>query len=269
MRLCYIIIAVICCLIQNAGRLMAQIESKWVSCHGEAVVNNIPYEEAQLIALRRARLNAIEEVCGVLLQSETMVKNFIFAGDFIHAISHGNIIEEKNNPPVINLIVEMQAKVIPDMGKPDPYFKIDLKLNRTTFLSHDEVILNVKATKDCYITVFNLAANDSIYVLFPNKWQGDNFIVANKNMEIPDQQYREDGLHIRVANLPGHKKDTEIVKVIATKQRIDLLTEFDNSSGFGLMGTPRMAVTKIARLLSEIPISERAEASAIYTVETK
>ena len=43
----------------------------------------------------------------------------------------------------------------------------------------------------------------------------------------------------------------------------------DNSGAFGLMGTPRMAVTKTAKLLSEIPISERAEASAIYTVETK
>lgn len=261
----------------------SQDDGKWVSCSGEALVQNISNEEAQVIALRQARLHAIEKVCGVSLQAETLIKNFTIAGDFIHSISYGHVVNEKEiqwktesipsdepgAPPIIKLIVNMQAKVIPEKGTPDSYFKVELKLNRHIFQSGEEVILNVKTTKDCYLTVLNLAANDSVYVLFPNKWQKDNFINANTRIDIPNEQYRETGLHFRVANLLGHKKDTELVKIIATKQKIYFLDEIDDSSGFGMMGTPKMAVIKLTQCLSEIPLSERAEATVIYTVQSK
>jgi len=227
-------------------------------------------------------LDAIEKVCGINLQAESLVKDFMLAGDFIHSISYGQVVEEKDvvwktetlppdkpgSPPVILLRVEMQAKVIPIVEKPDPDFTVDLKLNRTVFQSNDEAILKVKTTKDSYLTVLNLAANDSVYVLFPNKFQNDNFIKADHSIEIPSKVDRDSGLHIRVVNLPGHKRDTEIVKVIATKQKIHLGNEFNTSSGFGLMGTPKVAVTKLARWLSEIPISERAEGTVMYEIHS-
>lgn len=260
-----------------------QNEATWVSCSGEALVQNVSYEEAQVLALRRARLDAIEKVCGVKLQAETLLMDFKLEGDFIHSISYGHVVEEKDiswktetlssdipdSPPIIMLRVDMQANVVPEKRKPDPYFKAELKLNRSVFQSGDEVILNVKTTKNCYLIVLNLAANDSVYVLLPNKWQEDNFIPANKRIEIPDEKFRDLGFHIRVANLLGHEKDTELVKVIATKQKINFLDEIETSHAFGLMGTPRMAMTKLARWLSEIPISERAEATAMYTVESQ
>lgn len=273
---------VICFLVFSIP-LWGQDEAKWVQCSGEAVLQNITTEEAQVMAKRRARLDAIEKVCGIKLQAETLVRDFILAGDFIHSISYGHVVEEKDiswktvtlppenpgSPPVILLRVSMNAKVIPVNEKPDPYFKVELKLNRTVFQAGDEVIVNIKTTKDCYLTLLNIAANDSVYVLFPNKFQNKNFIKANTGIEIPNEKYRDSGLHIRVATLPGHKKDTEILKVIATKQKIFILDEIDTSSGFGLMGTPRIALTKLARWLSEIPVSERAEAATIYTVQSR
>ncbi|MCJ7813058.1 hypothetical protein MUP95_07065 [bacterium] len=62
---------------------------QWVACSGEAAVQNITVEEAQVLAMKRARIDAIEKVCGVSLQSETLVKDFMTTGDFIHAISYG------------------------------------------------------------------------------------------------------------------------------------------------------------------------------------
>ena len=269
------------CVILTAS-LFAQGDDKWVSCSGEAAVQNITNEEAQVLALRRARLDAIEKVCGVSLKSESLVKDFRMVSDFVHAISYGHIVEEKDirwetetlppetpaAPPVILVRVRMLAVVIPEQGKSDPAFKVDLKLNRTVFQAGDEVILQVKPTKDCYITVVNLAANDSVYMLFPNQFQLDNLVSANRTIGIPTREAREKGLHIHVAPLAGHKKDTELVRVIATRQKIHLLEEADVSGGFGSIGTPKLAVTKLARLISEIPMSERAEAMASYTVQT-
>jgi len=57
-----------------------------------------------------------------------------------------------------------------------------------------------------------------------------------------------------------------VIKAIATKQEIALPGGVDLSYGFGLMGTPRVAAIKLARWLTEIPPSERAEASVMYTV---
>ena len=258
-----------------------QNETQWVTCTGDAAIQNISSEEAKIIALRNARIDAIEKVCGVSLQAETMVKDFQLAGDFIHSISYGHVVEEKDknwdtitmpaenpsDPPVLIYKVTMKAKVVSREEKPDPSFRINLKLNHTTFQSGDQVIFNIKATQDCFLTIFNLAANDSVYILFPNKFVGDNFLEKNSDVQIPDKKNREQGFHIRVAALPGFNKNSELVKVIATKQQIDFIEKIDLSRTFSPIGTPKMALTKLARWLSQIPVSERAEASAVYTVE--
>lgn len=261
-------------------QIQSQTKAQWTICTGEALVQNISNEEAQVIAKRKARLDAIEKVCGVQLQAESLVRNFMLAGDFIHSIAYGHVVEEKDIrwqtelippedpsvPPVIKLIVTMNAKVKPVQEKPDPSFKVNLTLNRTSFDSGDEVIFTISFTQDCYITIINLAANDSVYVLFPNTYHKDNMISSKEKFTFPSRSDRESGFYIRVAALPEHKKDTEIVKVIATKKKVDFLFGLNMTEGFGLMGTPKMAITQLARHLSEIPVSERAEATEMYTV---
>lgn len=255
-------------------------QGQWVACQGEAAVLNVTYEEAQVLALRRARLDAIEQVCGVSLQAESMVKNFMMAGDFIHSISYGQVVEERNHnwkteevpsetpsaPPVLLLRVSMEARVIPVTEPSDPYFKLSLNINRSVFESGDEVVLKVKSTKDCYLTILNWAANDSVYILLPNEFDPDGLVQAGSTTEIPNRRLREAGVHFRVATLPGHTQDTEMIKVVATKQKAAFFDELEMKNGFGIMGTPKMAVAKMARWLSEIPVSERAEASQVYTI---
>jgi len=267
-------------LLTCSAPVFCQPGGKWVRCSGEALVQNISNEEAQVIAHRRARLDAIEKVCGVSLQSESMVHNFVLAGDFIHTISYGNVVEEKDQswstetipadnpakPPVIVMRLTMSARVIPIDEKPDPGFSLDVTLNRTAFQAGDEVIINIRSTRDCYITVLNLASNDSVYILYPNFVRENNFITANTMTEIPNKIDRDAGLRFRVTNFAGHKTDSELIKVVATKKKLMFASDINMTGGFGLMGTPRAAVTKLARWLSGIPISERAEATVMYTV---
>ncbi len=269
-------------LLTCSAPVFSQTGGQWVYCSGEALVQNMSNEEAQVIARRRARLDAIEKVCGVNLQSETLVHNFVMAGDFIHSISYGNVVEEKDlswnyemiqaddpaSPPVMVLRLTMNARVVTVEEKPDPYFTLNVNLNRTVFQAGEEVILSVKSSQDCYITVLNLASNDSVYILFPNRIRKDNFIPANTKIEIPEKIDRDAGLRFRVANFAGHKIDTELVKVVATKQKLLFVNDVNTTGGFGLMGTPKVAVTKLAGWLSGIPISERAEATVMYTVNS-
>lgn len=261
----------------------AQTNAQWVDCSGEAMLQNISNEEAQAIAKRRARLDAVEKACGIKIQSESMVKDYQLLSDFIHSVSHGYVVEEKdikwitetlhskesNAPPTIIVKLSMRAKVIQDEGEPDPYFSVKLKLNKTNFIAGDEVILDIKPTKDCYITILNLAANDSVYVLLPNSWQSSQFVVSNKTISFPSDNLRESGFHLRVSNLPGHKRDTETVYVIATKQEINFVDDINNSAGFGVVGTPKLALQKLARWLTQIPIEERAEGSVMYNIYSK
>lgn len=258
-------------------------EEKWVECMGEAVIQNITHEEAQLAAKRKARLDAVEKVCGIRLQSETLVKDFILAGDFIHSISYGQVVEEKNiqwetenipsqdgsSPPVILLKMTMQARVAISEDKPDPSFRIESTINRSTFQSGDEVVITIQATQDCYITLFNIAANDSVYILFPNEhFSTPGFLKSGKKYEIPNKRDRKSNMSIRVAPLQGHKKDTEVVKIVATKKEIKFPYHFKKLNQSGLIGTPKVAVRQVARWLVSIPVSERAEAAMMYTIES-
>lgn len=244
-------------------------------CTGEAVIRNITAEEAHRLALENARQDAVEKACGYSLQSESLVRNFSMAGDFVHAISHGRVVEEKDlkwetaalpadrpgRPPSPVIRVSMSARVVSETGSSDPGFTVSVEINKRDFRSGEDAVFVVKASRDCHVTVFNLAANDSVYVLFPNPVQSENFLRAGDRLRIPS-----DGYHIKVKTLPGHDKDSETVQVIATKRDITLFDESDEAFGSGVIGTPKVAVTRLARALAAIPVAERAEDAEIYTV---
>jgi len=250
----------------------------WVSCSGEAFVRNITVEEAHNLALQRAMQDAVEKACGIAVQSETLVKNFMTAGDFVHAISQGRVVEEKDmqwetvsipadkpdRPPVIMVRVTMNARVLSETGEADPNFRISLIMDKREFLSGEEAVFQIQAARDCHVTLLNLAANDSVYVLFPNNVQKDNFLKAGEIVKIP-----EGGFKIRVATLPGHARDSEVVMAIATKQNFRFFEESDMDPKPGSVGTPRFAALKLARILSGIPKSERVEDLKVYTVTSE
>lgn len=276
------------CLIISIGLIAVHLAlfgsdlGKWVACSGEAVVQNMTVEETQTLALKRARQDAVEKACGINLQTETLVHNFTMSSDFIHAFSYGQVVEEKDIhwetetipssdsgiAPLILMRVSMNARVVSSEEKPDPSFKLSLGLNRTVFQSGDEAIIMVQSTKDCYLTLLCLAANDSVYMLLPNVMQNEAFIQKGVKYKIPDASQRQEGFHIRVSTLPGHRSDSEMIKAIATRRPVTLL-DSKAEKGFGQFGTPRMAVIKLASKLAEISPSERAEASIGYTVTSK
>ncbi len=251
----------------------------WVTTNGEAEIANISPEEAEQLALKRARHEAIAKVCGVQIQAETLMENFTLQGDFIHGVSYGRIIAEKITtwqvevkqprktiPPELTLQVTLQAQVEQEKREPDPYYKAKVWLNKSVFENGEEMIVNVRASKDSYITVLNFSADGSVTLLYPNKLRPDNGIKANTVIQIPAEQDRKGLLSFQVGTLPDHKRDTEAIKVIFTKGPINLLAEVESRGNYGVMASTKFALTEIARILSTIPPDSRTEDSAIYQV---
>ncbi len=252
----------------------------WVKATSEPVViQNITPEQAFYRAKQNARKKAIRKVLGTHIQQSTIVQNATFAGEFIHAFSYGHILNENvenvdikirqrssGQMPTLTCEVTMNCEVIEEKGKPDLSFKVKAELNSLSFTDGDEMIIRVKSTKECYITVLNITATDDIYVLFPNQYRRKNKVLADETIEIPSVDDRQRGLHFRVSSLPGHKEDTEYIKVLATRQPIGFLEDIDEESGFKKFKNNKYALTELAQWLTMVPANERAEDFVSYII---
>jgi hypothetical protein len=128
------------------------------------------------------------------------------------------------------------------------------------------MIINVNSTKKGYITVLNFAADGSVILLYPNMLRRDNRVEPGRDYQIPAQEDRGDLMKFQVGTLPGHKKDTEYIKVISTTGPINLLAEVKSHGNYGVMDSTKFAVTEIARLMASIPPKHRAEDTAAYQI---
>lgn len=249
---------------------------------GESPISNISPEEARSKAMQQARLNAIEQNCGVHLQSESMIKDFMLSGDFIRSLSYGQVIEEKivkesvkieqaaiDQPPHLTYQVEMQLAVLCEQGQPDPAFRLSLESAKKTFVSGEEMVLSVQSTQDCYLTLVNFASDNKVYILMPSALLKESFLPAQTKLEIPTEAQRSAGIHLSMAVLPGQSRSSEVILAVATKKKIDFLDEIKIEGGFGVLSSMTIAGTQLARWLSAIPANERAEAQIMLTIQAE
>lgn len=262
----------------TAGDLTAKVSRPLVTT-GEAFVVNITPEEAQHLALKRARVEAIEKVCGIRIQAETLVRNYSVENEIIHSIAYGHIVSEEvldwkanlfqqspKRPPEFSYQVKIKTTVEQIKDDPDPFYKVKLKLNKTVYKSGDEMVINVQVTKPSYISVLNICADDSVVLLFPNQIRKDCLVNAGETYQIPSKADQEDVLKLQVSTLPGHKKNTEYIKVLATREPIYLLESLNVQGNYGVSDSMKFAAKEIARMVSSIPVKDRAVATASYQV---
>ena len=82
-----------------------------------------------------------------------------------------------------------------------------------TYASGEDVKLFVKTSKDAYVTVLNVDPAGQTTILFPNEYQPDNLVRANRAVEVPDAASLS---RIVVTGTTG----TELIKVIASTEPI-------------------------------------------------
>jgi len=254
-------------------------DSAWVTVEGASGMENVTKEDARRRAIEDAERKAVEEVVGVDISSDTLVINFKVSGDIIKAIPYGKVIEkeiieegvtevrEKGNPmPSLIYRVKMKAKVVKEVGEPDPYFKINASINRTVFKAGDEMQITVKPTRDCYIYVFNMLEDEKVLTLVPNRFKKDNLIKANDTFMFPGENDRKMGMNLKVHPAEGKKTTKEAVYLLCLKQSLVFDPARFEEGIFGQYSGKGAFITELTQEIVGIPTSERVERFLQYEI---
>ena len=193
----------------------------------EEIVNITP-EEARQKAIDRAYKIAVEEHSGIEINSRSTsltkeTNNQIDLSSFsqlINSLSEGIILEsevltehkKELNDDIWLYVVRVKIKVGVRKGERDKFFKLDVDLDRSVYKDGDEIKITVTPSKDCYLYVFNISSNDSVYVLLPNQYASNNFAKSGTKFNIPDEPTYRKGIKYTVSLLPGKKADIEMIK---------------------------------------------------------
>jgi len=254
-------------------------EQEWHSGEGTVQIVHITVEEARQLAWDRALVDALSKVSLEVMGATVMkIEEGDGGGDdqfsqFVRTATRGRIVavdtlsDEAEQRAVVGserreLVyrVSMRAQVQPEMGRPDPGFQLELDLNKELFAHGETLSLELAATRDCYVTLFNLYANDSLLVLLPNELLRDNQLQAGQMLSVPP---RNAGWDLPVGLLPGRETDREMLLAVATRSEIPFPAA--RIVRQGLMSMDEALLT-VNRWLAAIPSDQRTEAVAFYRI---
>lgn len=181
----------------------------WSEAEGQASLESMTQIQARTAALNVARAEAVRLVAGVKLKVETfrhqsevtLNQKSIALQDFFatlnREVAYGQIVNETvvldtisryvleaGMSPQLYYRVKIRALVKLDKGEPDPAFEVRANTNRTSYDEHDRMTITVRPSKNCYLYVFNLLANDSLLVLFLNLYMQDNYLRADSTLRL-------------------------------------------------------------------------------------
>ncbi|MBI3812968.1 MAG: DUF4384 domain-containing protein [Nitrospinae bacterium] len=133
--------------------------------------------------------------------------------------------------------------------------KIDLWADQKGYHIGENLTINFKADRDCYVTLVDVGTSGNVHILFPNRFSSGNKVKANEIYSVPG---KGDGYKIAVQGPQG----TEIVRAIATLKPIGFIdTDFSGTrSVFKSVDKNIPAFTRDLSIeASETPPSNRGE----------
>lgn len=126
-----------------------------------------------------------------------------------------------------------------------------------TYAIGEPVRIYVETNKDAYVTVLNTDSAGQTTQLFPNQYQPDNFVSANRAMEVPDPASRS-----RIV-VTGNVGD-ELLKVVASTSPVSLFEarQLSDAGGFRVVRTDAQ---RTARSLSVVMDDQRPAGGSVTT----
>jgi len=264
----------ICCYGDNIQSEIQKLPDDWYLVKVPVLIENITPEEAREKAIQISCNMAIEEFSGIEVAGRTSLiqaeSNKEITMDHFSKLTNQTscgiilekeIIEEKNVTQDIHIykILTLKVKVGKQPGEDDPYFTLDASLNKDYYQDGDQLFLEVVPSKDCYITVLNIMSDENVATLFPNEFSKDNFVNANEKFKLPDENDTRLGIKFIVALLPEKEEDSEIIKIIATKEPLS----------FSINSDYKTALESLQNWLVKIPRSEVEEVDLQYYIIKK
>jgi hypothetical protein len=214
----------------SAAPSLHATECKWAEGTGAVAADVLTSAEAKQLALRQARAMAIARATGIEVRSQTIVKDFMVAGDFIKTLSQGyvraeHIIrweQEKYQPSTIDtpipiFKVHLKACVLPRASLRDPEFLVQAQLNKPVYVPGEKAKLTVTSSRRAQVAIFNLTADDRVGVYMGQPGIGPPLLLdPNQEATFPPQ-----GVSLIMELPPGQQRTSEAFLIIATKAEQD------------------------------------------------
>jgi hypothetical protein len=230
-------------------------------------------------ALETAERKAVAEALAPQITVETLLVNLRLAGTIAGAIPYGRIVTKQilEEGPVETqkgasigqnplYRVRISAGVVEETSGEDPSFHLDAALNQSIFKDGDELEIHVRATKDCYFTMFNIVEGDKIIRLLPNDLSKKNFLPADTHITFPGTDERRHGLRLQ-AYLPKHKQSTtESIYILALPHPFELGSIKTQEGIFGVYDGHTAFLKDLIREVVNIPLADRAETLLQYKI---
>ena len=159
----------------------------------------------------------------------------------------------------------LEAYVEPVKGNRDPGFTVKAELHVNTLSSGEELIFALTPTQDSYLYAFNLMADHSVLLVFPNDYMPDNHISAGETVQIPDPNMRG-YVRFRVGTMPGEELTTESIYVVCTKDIVTLADDLPRIGTDMPASGDSKSFIRLQRWLTNIPLDRRVEKNLIYHV---
>jgi Domain of unknown function (DUF4384) len=270
----------------------AQTDSVWVETAGRCYSTEVTPDEGWRRARMDAETNAIRDALGLRIAAETFQVNAEsmegrMPVDYFSAFSelnmsttcgrvvaeeiHDSTLGAENNIPVY--IIRIRALVCKEKGEPDPGFKVDVRMDKEIYYDrgatgrNDLVKFTAWANQDCYMYIFDIMANDSVMQLIPNAYAPDNFFAAAEGRDGFGKKIIGLPFNIRVALPSGKETTTEMLLLVALKQKIDFTSL---RLGAGLTESScRSVLLELQKWLVTIPQDLRATATASFVIKKR
>jgi hypothetical protein len=163
----------------------------------------------------------------------------------------------------------MKACVIEETSGIDPSFRLDASLNQSTFKDGDDMLIRIKPTKDCYVSIFTIFDDEKVLRLIPNRFKKDNLLKANETFSFPNEEDQKMGITLKVHT--SGKKDvvTESIYILALKQPFNLNSDIFQEGIFGMYHGQAAFMNDLIKEVIGIPLGERAEKLLMYQIRKK
>lgn len=230
--------------------------------------------QAKASALNNARRAALEKATGVEVHGTSTVYNFQLINDLVMTSTRGLIVKEnvlenkcQMKDELISCTSKIEAVVKPlNLERRGDFAVTKVAVRRPdketdpkspVFQCLDEIDIRAAANHDAYLNIFSVDQNGNITKLYPNEFCAFDKTLAGKELVFPEDAQRKSGLRLKVKTPKGVKKSVESVLVVATKDRVDFLSDktIENPT-----------VTDLMRELSDLDPSLWAEKTVGYEV---
>lgn len=254
----------------------------WVEAEGVFNLGDeTTMELAQRSSLEAARRAAVEKAVGMNVTGSILVRNAQLIEDLVQVVAQGLIVEEEvvdrglqaQGPKGAHATyrTKIRAKVVRvAQGQRKTNYTVQCRLNRSVYQQGEHAEVRVKPTQDSYLYLFDITEDEHLTVLAPNRFLPEVRVAGGHDYVFPPNELVKRGIHVTTMVPAGKQRAVEHIKVIATRQPIDVLKRRAPEAIFEeYRPADTTMLVDLLKTLAGLDPGEWAECAAAYEIVTQ